>query len=467
MIRRNPLVEHCRTLLGSVIRGRRWVVGDALLFAAARAGLDLMELGAEAVLAIGAAQGTGEIPKADNMETLCLGMEAPGMMAAIHSADALLRKLPLEAEQAIAAFDPAGRAMAAAPLWFSGQAISGRPVLGARPHRWQVLEDKMLASVIWERACIRHAPSLDVPADLDALLGAHRSMDQGMGTVWAADNKEGWHGGATKLRWVRSPEGAGDAFAFLAPQCDRIRVMPFVDGLPCSIHAFVTDGGCFSVRPCEMLVFRRPGSDTLHYAGAATTWIPSPAQSAEMHQAVRRVGRLLGEEEGYRGSFTLDGICNAEGFFPTEINPRFGGALGRLSGSLKGLPLYLVHCAIAEGLPLDFRLDELVALIARSADSDPVARGMYLVPGLRGAEPRKSDIRRDGDGWLLAVGDAESQGSIELGPAPSGSIVLCSIEGRVVPAGCSAAPDICQALMLAGKAWDLEMESLLPAPDIR
>ena len=64
-----------------------------------------------------------------------------------------------------------------------------------------------------------------------------------MGTVWVGDNREGWHGGAKMLRWVRSRSEGRAAQLFLAEHCDRVRVMPFLEGF-----LVVFTAGCFRVK---------------------------------------------------------------------------------------------------------------------------------------------------------------------------------------------------------------------------
>lgn len=74
------------------------------------------------------------------------------------------------------------------------------------------------------------------------------------------------------MRWVRTAEQAAEAATFFALRCDQVRVMPFLEGIPCSIHGIVLPDGVLAVRPCEMVVLRRPGEATFHYAQAATFW---------------------------------------------------------------------------------------------------------------------------------------------------------------------------------------------------
>ena len=54
---------------------------------------------------------------------------------------------------------------------------------------------------------------------------------------------------------------------------------------------------------------------------------PAGGVREEMREAARRVGEQLRAEVEFRGAFTLDGVATADGFRPTELNPRFGAGL--------------------------------------------------------------------------------------------------------------------------------------------
>ena len=56
-------------------------------------------------------------------------------------------------------------------------------------------------------------------------------------------------------------------------QSNRVRVMPFLEGVPCSVHGIVLPDGTAALRPVELVTLRR-GTD-LVYAGCATFWDPS------------------------------------------------------------------------------------------------------------------------------------------------------------------------------------------------
>jgi hypothetical protein len=199
----------------------------------------------------------------------------------------------------------------------------------------------VVVDALWDALGVPRAPSAVVATEPAALDAAARGLDRGDGTVWAGDAGEGCNGGAVYLRWVRGDDDAAEAAAFLAAHCDRARVMPFLEGIPCSIHGMVFPRGVAAFRPVEMVILRRPGSSRLRYAGAATFWDPPDRDRAAMRELARRVGEGLRERVGYRGAFTVDGVLTVDGFLPTELNPRLGAGLAVMTHDLPELPVVL------------------------------------------------------------------------------------------------------------------------------
>jgi hypothetical protein len=77
------------------------------------------------------------------------------------------------------------------------------------------------------------------------------------------------------VRWVGTDEQARAAAEFLGEhRDDRLWVMPFLDGVSCSIHGFVLPGGVAALRPVELLVLRRtpPATSTGSCTPAPTCW---------------------------------------------------------------------------------------------------------------------------------------------------------------------------------------------------
>lgn len=323
-----------------------------------------------------------------------------------------------------------------------------------------------------------------MPATHGALADAAEALDRGGGTVWAADNKHGFHGGAKGLRWVRDPRGAegAEAAGFLAGCADRARVMPFVEGVPCSIHGWVFDAPfaddrgapthTAAFRPCEMVVMRSPAEGRFVYAQAATFWDPPAADRAAMRALARRVGDHLRAAVGYRGVFTVDGVMGAEGFVPTELNPRFGAALMVLGRALPDLPLYLLHLATAAGERLDVDPAALERLVVASADAERQG-GCARVLEARVDADRAGRLYETAAGYEVLDEGADAPpgwtaaGSVHLGPHASGAFLAVRFDPARVPAGPPVAPRAVAALRAIERCWGLPMGEMEAAVDVR
>jgi hypothetical protein len=140
--------------------------------------------------------------------------------------------------------------------------------------------------------------------------------------VWSGDARDGFNGGGNYVRWVRDRGDQRAARGFFALRCDRVRVLPFLDGVPCSIHGMVLPDGTVAFRPVEIAMLRDVERRRFVYGGLGTSWDPPEADREAMRDAVRRVGAHLQRVHGYRGAFGIDGVLTADGFRPTELNTR-------------------------------------------------------------------------------------------------------------------------------------------------
>ena len=269
------------------------------------------------------------------------------------------------------------------------------------------------------------------------------------------------------VRWIQDPSHLEEAHRFFAGPFDHVRIMPFLEGIPCSIHGWVFPDTTVSFRPCEMLVFRQKDTPKFAYGGASTLWEPRPEVAHEMRSAAVRVGEYLRSRVGYRGCFTIDGVATTQGFRPTELNPRFGGAMGRMASSVPGLPLYMLHRATIENLDMDFRATELEELLVHATTTDPAVKGMFLSEGVTDISPVERPVLRGEDGVLRWAADSETaEGVIRIGPSPSGTICNVVLEAAYLPTGVSAAPYLIEGLRLAQRTWDLGIPELVAAPDV-
>jgi hypothetical protein len=357
-----------------------------------------------------------------------------------------LEGLPAPALEALDRFDPGRRAIVLGSQFVEARQVAGRAVWGRRRRRWAALEDKTLADALWDEAGITRASAAVMAPEPGALRAAARRLDRGDGTVWAPDAPSAGTGGTRGLVWVRSDEQAAEAAARLAGRCASVRVMPFLEGVPCSIHGTVLPGGVAALRPMEMLTLRRPGGG-LVYAGFATLWDPRPADREAMREVARRVGRALSDRVDYRGGFTVDGVMTAEGFRPTELNARHGAGLVAMERAT-GLPLRLIALAAAEGALPDVPPAEIEAAALPLLDARRAANVRVEVD-LDVREPRSLDAVDDGRAATPAADGEPRTARIEVAPASPLTLARVDFDVTRVPPGPPLAPRVARLLALA------------------
>ena len=447
----------------SVVADRDWICTADVAQAAAGMAAGLRALGARRCFLLAGRMGTGPFSPHPADPTVVLGVDAVGMMEGMYANEAALQSLSDEVRAQLDAFDPAGVARVVGPLFAQAPAVAGRRLLGARPQAWRDLEDKTVIDAVWDRVGVTRAPSRVVPATLPALAAAHRELDGGDGTVWAADNSGGWYGGAARIRWARPGESLAPLAARFATWAERVRVMPFLEGIPCSIHGIVLRDGVVALRPMEMLVLRDPDG-CFRYSRTACGWRPPAAQADAMRDMARRVGRHLHHTLDYRGVFTMDGVMTAEGFRPTELNPRYGAAMSSALHGVAGLDPYLMHCVIADGAAETWSAERLEATLRPIVEARRAASPMALL-GTPVTDERSVELVRDGSGWRVAAAGEEPHATAFVGPAASGGIILAKLAAAQVPDGPSAAPLAASLLAWLAAHWGLALEPLTPADD--
>ncbi|MEY3212881.1 MAG: hypothetical protein RIT28_3362 [Pseudomonadota bacterium] len=459
--------EHWSESLAPFLQGRPFIVTADMLAATTGLALGLRALGVERVLCVGIARGTGVLPQEHGFEQILIDERLPlGFMEVIRAAERVLCAPPAEVQAQVDRFDPEHAAQVIAPFYMTGLPQLNRPVFGARPAAWRALEDKVVIDAVLSAAGVRVAPHRVVPVTREALRDAAEALDQGHGTVWAGDAREGFNGAAALTRWVRDAQDADEAFETLSKSCDSARVMPFLEGVPCSIHGWVLPDGVRVFRPCEMLVLRRPTPPVFFYAQAATSWDPSPAGREEMREAARRAGTHLRDTLGYRGVFTLDGVMTRDGFFPTELNPRFGAALLVLGRALPELPLVLMHFASIEGLPLDWHGEALEELIVSVADT--TRQLSFTAMGSRPvSESCSFSLVRDPTWRIATEADAHLPQSLGVvGPGPTGGYARVGVNPAHYVVGPAGAPLVAEAIAVIDAHFELGIGPLTAAEDL-
>jgi len=452
--------------LRPLFAGRKVVVTGGPLAAMTGTCRRLRELGAERPFLLATGTGTGELPGPEEAEWCVVEVRAPDVVAEIRAAMKLLRLLPSDVVDALDRWDPERRALVLSPMFNELPAIAGRRVFGPRRPAWRRLEDKVVVDDLWDDLGVPRAPSQVVGVEPDALWAAARRLDRGAGTAWAGDARQGFHGGALCLRWVRDEQDAAEAVAFLAARCDQARVMPFLEGIPCSIHGMVFPDAVAAFRPVELVTLRRPGSSRLLYAGAATFWDPPDADREAMRDLARRVGAGLRERVGYRGAFTVDGVLAAEGFLPTELNPRLGVGLSTMTRDLPDLPVGLLHLALVEDEPLRYTAGDLERQVLAAADRTR-AGGAWTVTTEPAQATRELPVVFDGGACRPAADGQPADGTLSFGPSGVGGFVRLALDPARVPVGPPVAPLAVAAFALADERFGTGIGPLEPARAVR
>lgn len=452
---------HWFDMLSPVVAQTPWLIAvDVVVSGGAIAKL-LRELGAEDCFIVAGSRGTGDLPPPQLAEFIELGLTSLDMMHGIRVAEHALDHLSDAVITQIDDWDPERKARVYRPFFSNGSDVAHRPCFGARPPSWQALEDKTTIDKMWEELGVVHEDVRIIAPTRRSLQAAQAMLDQGSGVVVSGDNKQGFNGGASYVRWIRSASDLDTVLPFFAETCDQVRVMPFLDGIPCSIHGFVADTVAV-FRPCEMNVFRRPDACTFAYAGASNLWECNPDDTREMRELARAVGWHLKETLGYRGAFTIDGVLTAKGFRPTELNPRIGAAMQLLVPGLD-MPLTLLHYAAIEGLDLDWRLDEM----ERRVLANPARSGRMGI-SLQGTYESTSQLHLSGEteGFCETI-EQDATWSVRIGPASWGGNLRIEANTERMEHGPAFAPRALGLLQHLDEQLDLGIGPLTAAPELR
>jgi hypothetical protein len=460
-----------REPLRRMFAGRPVVIAGGPVAGLARSVPEVTELSGRRPFLLANGIGTGAVPEPDEAEVhVLVDPPAASIVEAVHAQLAVLADLPPEALAALDSWDPDHRAVVLSSPFFTGTEIAGRPVLGGRRPQWAALEDKTIADALWDDAGVSRAPAHVVASSYDVLTAAARDVDQGLGTVWSGDAREGFNGGAEFVRWVRDDHQARAASDFFATHCDRVRVMSFLDGVPCSIHGVVFPDGVAALRPVEMVTLRGATDDTRNqfvYAGISTHWDPPDADREAMREVARRVAAQLSEQCDYLGGFSVDGVLTTEGFLPTELNPRFSGGLTAIAKGLPDFPLRLVLDALVSGYDTGLIAAQFEAMLVEAADNNRWGGGGLSLSSPHPTETDERAIVRSGDDVRLARADEQSHGELMLGPAATGAYLRFEPHADRILPGRSIAPMVAAAFALADEIWGTDIGALEAARDVR
>ena len=440
---------------------RRVFAGRSIVLAGAMGSswtehIDLLRsVGATRLLVV-ATEGRGAGPLPDVPTVVVEPGVGLSQMERIHVADRILHEPTPEMIDAITTFDPAGEAIAVGTFLSTASQLAGRPMVSYRRPEWLALEDKVVVDAFWDRAGVDRPPSCVVP--LAGAVRAASQVDRGDGTVWAADAREGFHGGATQTYWVRDEASRARAIAGLRSMCDSVRVMPFLEGIPCSIHGIVLPDGVAVLRPVEMVTLRR-GCEFV-YAGCATYWDPEPAVREQMRAVARRAGEQLRHDVDFRGTFTVDGVSTSDGFQPTELNPRFGAGIMTMARGA-GIPMVLVNDLVVGGHDIGRTAAELESDVLSQADQQ--RGGGTWKGGVDVDAELESEPVHFADGvWSWAEADGPVAGRVTAGAG----FVRCLYDHAVTPIGPSTGLRAAAFWNFAAAEFGTDTAGLTPARPI-
>jgi hypothetical protein len=331
--------------------------------------------------------------------------------------DRMARTLPSYAVAAIEEFDPDRRG-----IWFTSpfvttdEPILGRPVTGGRPASFLALEDKMLADEIWAAADVPHSPHLIVPVEATALARATDEIAGPLGAVWSGDARDGFNGGGNYIRWIRDGCDQASAIGFFAEHCDRVRVLPFLDGVPCSVHGMVLPDGTAAFRPVEIAMLRNVRDRTFVYGGLGTFWDPPPVDRDEMRDVVRRVGAHLQSVHGYRGAFGIDGVLTAQGFRPTELNTRMSAGATVVAETDRRF-FTLLQANLVNGVDVGLTVADLESLV-ELMDAQRSGKAVAVAEGTKVGGDFSYPVSWDGHAFSRAT--EETGNTLVIADTPTG-----------------------------------------------
>lgn len=332
----------------------------------------LRKLGAGPILRVSLRSGAGHRVPDLHEHVLLPGEADPDFVLDVARLEAILAAPGPGLARRVSELDPEGRGLLIAASHVRCDGLLGRRRLGPRSPMALALEDKTRIPELWHRLGLPRTPHRVVPVEPAALASAAAELDRGHGTVWAGDNHTAMEGGAIATRWVHDGPSRAAALGILRTRCRTARVMPFLPGIPVSIHAWILPRGVAVLSPMEMVVLRSRTQGAFRFCGVATTWRPEEDATATIRDFAQRVARHL-HGAGYRGALSVDGVLGPEGFLPTELNARFPAGLSRLARHTDGLPLALLDALLRADAAPDLSPAALQAVLRAVFERHPLA----------------------------------------------------------------------------------------------
>ena len=459
--------DYYKALLRPVFAGRKFLLAGGVAVNLGNQARRLAGLGAARPFLLADSEGTGRIPTPAEAELHVLNIRGVDILDQHHQSENALRHLTPDVQAAVEAWDPEGEARWLCGIMLSEIAtIAGRRKYASREPSWTQIEDKIAIDEFWDNIGVIRAPSRIVPVERAALTSAVTALDRGMGTVWAADTRKGINGGGIGLRWVRAGDDGSAAIGFFRNFAHRVRVMPFLEGIPVSIHGVVFPDFVAVFRPVEMVVLRQSTGDRLLYTGCSNWFDPRQEDRETMRRIAQRVGAALRETVGYRGAFTVDGVLAEEGFLPTELNPRIGGGMGTLTKGLGDFPLIPLCWAVTEGEPLDYRPSLFERIVLASADTYR-AGGGWATTSTQFNENAGFNLVHENGEYREAPSNQKTHAVLTYGPGPLGGFLGFGLDADLNQTGTPVAPEVVRALRFADRRLGTNFGHLEAAKNVR
>jgi hypothetical protein len=445
-------LTHFDDVLRPLFEGRKVICVGATVVSLVPWARAARRLGATDVLVVSMAGVGGPDPElAEIAQVIPHDLRATGPSMSIIRAEEHFKANPPEAiVGALSVFDPEREALVLGQFVNTVSKLDGRSFLTYRRPEWLAYEDKTIIDAFWDRAEVPSVSSIVCRVDLDSMNRAVVSLEEGSGVVFSGDTREGFNGGAEYIRWVRTKEDLQYAHTFFSAHCDQVRAMPFLEGIPCSIHGIVFPNFVAALRPVEMVTLRRstpaPDENVFAYSGCASFYDPPNGVREAMISIAKQVGAKLREEIGFRGCFTVDGVVTADGFRPTELNPRQGAGIGALFGAYPGVPFSLTFDAItADKAPtIDPVLFE--SEVRKLADDRREGGTWRIVDAGVAVSDKRGAVFDVSIGWRWAADHEVPWALVSSGARGGQGFVRALLNDAVVPVGPSVSP-------LAASLW--------------
>jgi predicted ATP-grasp superfamily ATP-dependent carboligase len=455
-------------LLRPTFAEKKVIIAVEMAAPAAQTTRNLQGLGATEVLVVATnGVGLGESPEEAGAKVIVLNTPAEGtrMVRHIQACQSAVRNLPSWVVDEINTFDPDHAAIAIGDFLTENDAVAGRPFVFHRRPEWVALDDKTTIDALWDRAGVPRSPSTVVAAEANAITACFEEYDQGNGVVIAIDSSDGWTGGGEGVKWVRTRADVSETLGSWADGSRRVRVMPFLEGIPCSIHGVVFDDYVMALRPVEMIVLRKPNGE-FFYAGCASYFDPPSEDREAMRALAKQVGAHLRTEVGFRGAFTIDGVMTTEGFRPTELNPRNGAGMATMARALDGPLLMLINFVSAE-MSLDWKPADLEDAVLSAVD-DLRAGGTWRTLQIAADVPEVAAVTIDESGDVQLVAEATEADLTFVTQLSEGKVFVRALWNHDrTRKGPATAPRAAAFWKWADKTYALEIGDLAPASNVR